>query len=130
MKGYVDSRNTCLIIGEDVCFGILTSYLFFGGMMRKEAAYQAGLIKRLKKLFPGCFVLKTDPAQTQGIPDLLLLVGSKWAMLEVKEAEGAPVRPNQPHYVKKFGQMSYASFIYPENEKDVLRDLQRTLGSS
>ena len=97
--------------------------------MRNELAYQAKLVRKLEHMFPGCFIMRTDPADTQGIPDILILYGCAWAMLEVKISADAPVRPNQSYYVDMFGKMSYASFIYPENEERVLHDLQFAFGS-
>lgn len=98
--------------------------------MKTEAAYQAELIKKIKKRFPKCRVMKNDPAQTQGIPDLLILFANGcWAMLEVKLSERSPVRPNQRHYIEEIGKMSFAKFIYPENEEQVLNDLQLAFSS-
>lgn len=88
-----------------------------------EAEFQAKLIKKLKVIFSGCEVLKNDPTYIQGMPDLTIFYGPKWATLEVKKSEDAPVRPNQEHYVKKHRIMSFSSFIYPENEEEVLERL-------
>lgn len=90
-----------------------------------ERAYQAKLIKKLKELYPGCEILKNDPNLKQGILDLTILWGPFWAMLEVKASESAPERPNQGYFVKKLNGMSFASFIFPENEKEVLAALQK-----
>ena len=49
-----------------------------------ESQFQAKLIKELKKLFPGCIVMKSDSGYLQGIPDLLILFNDKWAALECK----------------------------------------------
>jgi len=95
-----------------------------------EAQYQAKLIKRLHKEFPGCVVIKNDPQRIQGIQDLLILHNDRWAMLEVKVSETARTRPNQPFYVDQFNKMSYASFIYPENEDGVFDELQLALSPS
>lgn len=97
--------------------------------MKSEAAYQAELIKKIESMFPGCFVFKNDPAKLQGVPDLLILFKKTWAMLETKKRTSASKRPNQGYYVKKFGEMSFASFINPENEAEVLDALQSTLGT-
>ncbi len=97
--------------------------------MISEAAYQTKLIKKLERLFPGCHILKNDPRVTQGIPDLLILIGNQWAMLEVKISHNAPQQPNQEYFVEQFGEMSFAAFICPENEDQVLNDLQHTLGA-
>jgi hypothetical protein len=95
----------------------------------KENEYQAQLIVRLKEMFPGCEVLKQDSSLRQGILDLLLLYQDKWAMLEVKASSRARRQPNQEYYVEYFGRMSFAAFIYPENEEDVLSDLQQAFGT-
>lgn len=92
-----------------------------------ERVYQAQLIKRLEKEFPDCVIIKNNPNDIQGIPDLLILFRDRWAMLETKASEGAPSRPNQPYYVEYFDQMSYCSFIYPSNEEEVIDDLQHAL---
>jgi len=94
-----------------------------------ENRYQAELVKKIEKLFPGCFITKNDAGATQGIPDLLILFGFRWAMLEVKTSEDAPTQPNQRYYVDFFNSMSYCSFIYPEIEQKVFYELQRALGN-
>lgn len=96
-------------------------------MSRRESEYQARLIRLLQRIFPDAVVLKMDPGYKQGIPDILILRGRKWAMLEVKRSERAPERPNQRHYQQVFDNMSFCAFIYPENEEEVIRELQRAL---
>lgn len=93
--------------------------------MGKESQFQAGLIKRLKAMFPGCIVLKNDPSYIQGFPDLTVLWNSKWALLECKRNDGAHKQPNQQYYIGKGNEMSFARFICPENEEEVLHDLQQ-----
>ena len=93
---------------------------------RLERDYQSGLISRLEDLFPGCVILKNDTDYQPGIPDLLILHEDRWAMLEVKASEDSSEQPNQGYYVKMFETMSFGAFIYPSNEREVLRALQRT----
>lgn len=95
-----------------------------------ESKYQRDLIEKLEGMFPGCLILKNNPDDIQGIPDLLVLYGSKWGALEVKASRDAETQPNQPYYVDRMDLMSFASFIYPEIEKDVLHALQQALTSS
>lgn len=90
-----------------------------------EAQYQAELIQKLKKSFPGCIVLKNDPNYIQGFPDLTVLYGKHWVLLEVKRRYNAQVRPNQKHYIDLGKKMSYAAFVFPENEEQVFRALSR-----
>ena len=92
-----------------------------------EARYQSELIKKLRLLFPGCVILKNDPGYLQGIPDLVIFNGDRYAFLEVKASEDAPVQVNQPYYVELLNNMSFAAFIYPSNEEEVLSALQRAL---
>ena len=93
-----------------------------------ESEYQRKLIKKLKELFPGCIVLKNDAQLKQGIPDLTILHHDKWACLEVKKSKDASHRPNQDYHVDTMNTMSYAAFIYPENEEQILGELKEVLG--
>lgn len=95
-------------------------------MAVSERQFQAKLIKKIKKMFPSCIVMKNDSSYIQGIPDLLILYKNRWASLEVKKSLDASVRPNQKHYVEQMSKMSFASFICPENEEEVLNELQRS----
>jgi hypothetical protein len=95
----------------------------------KETTYQHDLIKTIEKILPGCVIFKGNAAVTQGVPDLTILYQHRWAMLEVKTSRTAPQQPNQDYWVEHFDDMSYAAFIYPENEEQVLDELQRALRS-
>lgn len=90
-----------------------------------EAQYQAKLIKKLERMFPNCVIMKTDPSYRQGMPDLLLLWRKFWASLEVKISPKAPSQPNQDYYVEQLNEMSFAAYICPENEREVLGALQQ-----
>ena len=80
-------------------------------------------------MFPDCVIEKSDPNYRQGVPDLTIFYGDKWARLEVKASYDAPTQPNQDYYVEQFNEMSFAAFIYPENEEEVLLALQRAFTS-
>lgn len=90
-----------------------------------ENQYQSKLIKKLEDLFPGCVILKNDSSYQQGIPDLVILWKDFWASLEVKASALASSQPNQDHYIERLDAMSFAAYIYPENEKEVLSALQQ-----
>ena len=98
-------------------------------MAKLERDFQAKLIKEIKQIFKGCIVMKNDSSYIQGIPDLLILYRDKWAALEVKKSATAHHQPNQEYYVELMDEMSYASFVYPENKEEVLYELQQTLFS-
>jgi hypothetical protein len=95
-----------------------------------ERTFQKRLIKEIKKMFNGCIVMKTDANYIQGIPDLLILYGNKWAALECKKSAKASKRPNQMYYICKLNAMSFARVIYPENKKEVLNELSRLFKGS
>lgn len=95
----------------------------------KESVFQNEVINELKDRFPGCLILKNDPTYKQGIPDLLVLYQNKWAGLEVKISSKANKQPNQNHWVNTMNEMSYASFIYPENKEDVFNEMELLFAS-
>lgn len=94
--------------------------------MKLESNFQRALKKEIKDRFPGCYILKNDPTCIQGIPDLTILYGNKWAMLEVKKDSKASHRPNQDEHVKRLNDMSFAAFIFPENKEEILNALERS----
>ena len=88
-----------------------------------ESGFQDRLIAELKEMFPGCMVFKMD--QIQGIPDLLILYGKRWASLENKKSATAKRQPNQEYYVDLMNKMSFSRFICPENKEEVLCELRK-----
>lgn len=92
----------------------------------KESKFQSDLIKEIKSMFEGCIVTKLDSSHIQGIPDLLILYRNKWATLECKKSLKASHRPNQEYYVGIMNEMSFSSFICPENKEEILHALQQS----
>ncbi len=93
---------------------------------KSEAEYQGDLKKIIsEKILPGSIVLKNDPTILQGIPDLTVIYKDKSALLEVKMAEDSAHQPNQDYYISYANNMGgFGRFIYPENEKEILDELQ------
>jgi hypothetical protein len=96
--------------------------------MPLESKFEKELILELKRLYPGCIILKNDANYMQGLPDRLILYGTKWAAFEVKAHEHAKHQPNQDYYVRLLNDMSYATFVYPQNKEVFLDELQQALG--
>lgn len=99
-------------------------------MGKLEKDFQSKLIEELEEIFndkQNDVITKFE--DIQGFPDILILHKNKWAMLECKKSKDASHRPNQDYYVNKLDNMSFARFIYPENKKEVLHDLQSALSS-
>lgn len=97
-------------------------------MTKLESKFQSELKKKLRERYPGCIINKNDPNDIQGFPDLTVLYGKRWATLECKRKKDAARRPNQEYYVEKTNEMSFSRFIYPENEEEVLHDLDIHFG--
>lgn len=98
-------------------------------MAKRENKYQSGLRERIEARFPGCLILKNDEQLCQGIFDLTVLYGTRYAALEVKRSyeEAQKPEPNQEYYLEQIWAMGgFASFIYPEIEEEVLDALQRS----
>ena len=88
-----------------------------------ENRFKTKLASEIKEMLPGYMVLHLDPNEIQGIPDLLILFGNRWATLEGKKSAKASHRPNQDYYVELMNDMSFSAFIYPENKDEVLEEL-------
>ena len=98
-------------------------------MNKLERDFQRDVVKQLKSMFDGCIVMKLDPNYIQGIPDFLVLYKDKWATLEFKRSADAKKRPNQEYYVERMNDMSFSRIIFPENEEEVLYELQQAFES-
>lgn len=91
----------------------------------KERDYQRKLITRLEDRFKGCMILKNDPTYLQGVPDLSIFYGCKYAMLEVKISENANIQPNQEYYLEEINKSGgFGRLIFPENEEVVINELE------
>lgn len=95
-------------------------------MAKRESQFQRELINEIKDRFPGCIVMKNDPNYIQGIPDLIVLYNDRWAALECKRSAQSHHQPNQDYYISIMDEMSFASFICPENKEVVLCDMEQS----
>lgn len=98
-------------------------------MAQTEAQYQSKVIKKIKARFPGCVMLKNDAGYQQGMLDWTIFWGRYWAVLEIKKDRNARHQPNQDYFVETLGRMSFAAFIYPENEEEVLSALEQAFSA-
>lgn len=92
-----------------------------------ERDFQKKLVKKLEAQYPDAIIYKNETKQ--GFPDLTILYGDRWALLECKRESDASHRPNQDYWVTRANEMGFASFIYPENEGEVLNALEQALRS-
>ena len=97
--------------------------------MKKESKFQSELIRELYEALPGSYILKNDGSNIpQGFPDLLILYKKHWGALECKRDKDAAKQPNQDYYVRSLNDMSFSSFISPDNKEEVLNDLFEAFG--
>lgn len=94
--------------------------------MGRESRFQTQYQNMLEREFPGLIIVKVQTGYIQGFTDRLLLYADKWAALEFKRSADEVPQVNQPYWVDRLNRMSYAAFVYPENGREVLRDLQFT----
>jgi len=93
-----------------------------------ESEYQKEFLNKVRALLPNtnykqCIIIKNDSGYLQGIPDWTIFYGERWATLEIKRTKHAHRQPNQLYYIELMGNMGYSSFVYPENEQQVLEEL-------
>lgn len=95
--------------------------------MAKESDLQADIIKYLKK--KGCYVLKTTPGAgvPRGAPDIFFTLEGLWGAIEVKASKKARFQPGQKETVAKLDEWSWAKVVWPENWKDIKKDLEELL---
>ena len=90
--------------------------------MKVETTFEREFCSDLKELIVGCTIVKLN--SRQGLPDRLVMLGDKYALLEFKQHEKAKHQPNQDYYVDKINsQGGFARFIYPENSGEILDEL-------
>ena len=95
-------------------------------MAKKEAEFKSQLYKKIRERFPGSEVLPNDANHVQGIPDATVYFpNGRYMMLEGKRAETSSRRPNQKYYVQESPLSQNAMFVHPENEEEVLSELER-----
>jgi hypothetical protein len=90
-----------------------------------ESDFKRQVIEKLRNTFPGCEIIRGDSSSQQGIPDHFILWGPYWASLEFKKSSASPHQSNQDYYIEKLDEMSFAAYIYPENEEEVLCALEQ-----
>ena len=76
-------------------------------------------------MFPGCEIIRGDSSSQQVMPDHFVLWGPYWASLEFKKSKNSRHQPNQDFFIQRLDTMSFAAYIYPENEEEVLRALEQ-----
>lgn len=101
-------------------------------MAELEANYKPKLIQRIGLRFEKYGPVRfqhNDPNMPgqQGIPDLTVFIRDRWFLLEVKRSEKSKKRPNQDWWIEEWSKTTFCSVIFPENEREVLDAMERSL---
>lgn len=92
---------------------------------KPETGYKKKLIVKLKKI-PKSYWEKISQVSKRGTADYHGCVNSFMIALELKTDEKAPSTVLQHHKLRRVEKAGgYAAVIYPENEAEILADLQR-----
>lgn len=97
-------------------------------MSKLESEFTYELKEEIRRRFPGSFIIKLDANQFQGIPDLLVLWGRFWAILETKRGVKSVRQPNQEYYIGLFDEMSFSAFVHPLNYHEILDEMESAFG--
>lgn len=94
--------------------------------MKKESKFRTELYNEIREKFPGTEVVPNDPGYIQGFPDATVyLPNGKYVLLEGKRTSDSAKQPNQEYYVNQSPLSKNAMFVYPENKKEVMEELER-----
>ena len=81
-------------------------------------------IKKRLNLFPNSYHFTKEAVSLRVIPDIIGCSNGKFFALEVKASRNSNKTEMQKHILEKIKRAgSFASFIYPENEEEVLTAL-------
>jgi hypothetical protein len=94
--------------------------------MKKESAFKNELYAEIRNNFPGAEVIPNDAGCIQGFPDATVYFpNGRYVLLEGKRSVDSARQPNQDYYVNESPLCNNAMFVYPENKKEILKELKR-----
>ena len=94
-----------------------------------ERDFQQLVRKQIQKVLPDSLTVKNDSGYIQGIPDLTVFCGDKWAFIEVKKSPNEKYQPNQEYYLDWANQRAFSATVFPENCDLVLDELYNYFNS-
>ena len=94
--------------------------------MKNESDFKNSLYKKIRTRFPGTEVIPNDAGYLQGFPDATVYFpNGRYVLLEGKRTNNSHKQPNQDYYVNQSPLSENAMFVYPENENEILQELER-----
>jgi hypothetical protein len=97
--------------------------------MTLESKFKKRFKEDVVNRFPQVEIFEPNATAKRSSPDMVILGDNCWAALEFKRSEDADKQPNQDYRVSKLNEIGYANFVYPENEEEILHDLEKLFTS-
>ena len=95
-----------------------------------EASFKKQFLKKIEERLPYLDLDFIEPStRKRSLPDIFVIGPICWAALEFKRSQDSNHQPNQDYHVERFNEKGYATFVYPENEGEVLDALERLFTS-
>jgi len=92
----------------------------------RERKFEDALITKIKEKFQDVILITNDGYQSR--PDILILFKGGWAVLQIKKSKNSFPLPSQKIWMEMLSDIAcFASWVYPENEKEVLEHLEIAL---
>lgn len=88
-----------------------------------EKDFQAKFIQKLRKMGYRCYKQQMNATTRIGTPDLFIFKEGFWGWIEFKKSKRSPKRPGQQENIDWANENSWGSFVYPENEEEILKEL-------
>ena len=95
--------------------------------MTLEKDFQAKFLTRLRKLGCKCYKQQMNATTRAGTPDVIVLVGPVWIMLEFKKSKNSPKRPGQQRNIDWAKENSFGWFVYPGVENEVYEAIKELI---
>lgn len=90
-----------------------------------ESKFKRDFQLKAMRRFDGLIFVNVTPQNNfWGIPDSYFFFGPNWGALESKRSSTASRRVHQEYYVNLLNSMSYARFLHPGNEKEILDEME------
>lgn len=93
--------------------------------MTLEKDFQAKFLTKLRKLGCKCYKQQMNATTRAGTPDVIVLLGPVWIMLEFKKAKNSPKRPGQQRNIDWANEVSFGWFVDPSCADEVYEQIKR-----
>lgn len=88
-----------------------------------ESEVQKQFIDWVYNAFPEAIVMKNDASYLLGVPDLTIIVRSRWAFIETKKCSNSHKQPLQEDYIQYADTWAFGAFVDKDNAYRVFNEL-------